>query len=158
MASVAWWSPVLNAESYWRELLRASMIGSIKQGRSVSTNGLKNQLDSQGVLDVLGSGVGKSFFENLFKSPLDDVPRGPRRGLLVQMSRHADLQRPYDQFLEKLQEIGWIMQTMQIPEEETWWFGARGRETELELRVKALQIVPATVSFFAESLTAGALG
>jgi alpha/beta superfamily hydrolase len=156
MAPVAWWSPVLKAESYWRELLRASLIGSIKQGRSVSTNELKNELASQGVLDVLGSGVSKSFFETLFKSPLDDAPEGPRRGLLVQMSRHVDLQRPYDLFLERLLEIGWVVQTMQIPEEEAWWFGARGREAELQLRVRGLQVVPATVNFFAESSAAGA--
>lgn len=151
-AAVVWWHPVLSADSYMRELFRAAMIGALKRG--VTTNGreMEAHLKAEGVLEVLGSPVSRRFYDSLFAHPLDDAPSGPRRGLVVQMSRHSELQGQYVEFVSKLRGDGWAVDTLLIPDEETWWFGARGRGAELELRAVALEIVSVTVEFFHSSM------
>ena len=146
--AVAWWQPVLDAHSYVRELFRAAMIGALKRGVATSGRELESRLKEDGVLDVLGSPVSRSFHESLFSSPLDDVPSGPRDGLVVQMSRHSQVERHYESLVGKLREDRWVVDTVLIPDEETWWFGARGRDAELALRTVALAVVPTTVEFF----------
>jgi len=145
-AGIAWWSPVLNAGSYMRELSRANRIGGLKQGITSQPAGADPLED--GILDVLGSPVSLEFRRSLFARPLDDVPGDPRHLLLVQMSRRRDLKSEYSDVLSSLRSRGWSAESLLIQDEETWWFGARGRGQEYELRSKALQVVPATVAFF----------
>lgn len=148
-AAVAWWQPVLSADSYLRELFRAAMIGALKRGVTTNVNELEAQLETEGVVEVLGAPVSRRFYESLLAHSLDNAPSGPRSGLFVQMSRRSELQRHYVTFVRKLTRDGWDVDTLLIPDEETWWFGARGRGAETELREVALEVVPATVDFFA---------
>lgn len=147
-SAVAWWHPVLDAHSYMRELFRARLIGGLKRGVTTNRDELEARFRTDGILDVLGVPVSRLFYDSLFAHPLDDAPSGPREGLLVQMSHHNDLLRGYASFISGLRDGGWSVKTMIIKEEETWWFGARARGAELELRSLAVEMIPATVDFF----------
>lgn len=151
-AAVVWWQPVVEAESYVRELFRARMIGSLKAGVKTKNSDLKALLQSEGVLDVLGYPVTLRFHDSLFSRPLDDAPQGPRNGLVVQMSRNSELHPRLEVFVSKLRDNGWKVDTLAIADEETWWFGARGRAGELEIRSVAMGMIPVSVGFFRSNI------
>jgi len=146
--AVAWWQPVLDSERYLNELSRARLIGDLKRGVRGDNLPLDEQLMSEGVVDVLGSPITREFAKSLVDRPLDDAPEGPRRGLLVQMSRHDELQKPYELFADELDRRNWTVSRLVIPDEETWWFGARGAGSEYRVRSVAMAVLPATIDFF----------
>ncbi len=146
--AVAWWQPVLDATAFMRELFRARMIGDLKQGSNINARQLNAQLDREGMVDILGSPISLAFRNSLFERPLDEAPPGPRNGLFVQMSRQPTLQKSFGDFVASLRERAWNVDTLVIPDEETWWFGARGGPVEHEIRRIAMRVVPETVDFF----------
>jgi hypothetical protein len=146
--AVAWWQPVFDAERYLGELSRARLIGDLKRGIRGDGTPLHEQLMSEGVVDVLGSPITRRFAKSLIDRPLDDAPEGPRRGLLAQMSRRDELEEDYESFANRLHQRNWTMSTLVIPDEETWWFGARGAGSEYRVRSVAMGVLPATVDFF----------
>ena len=151
--AVAWWQPSLNAEAVFRELFRARIIGELKLGVAVKRQALIQEMQTKGYLDVLGSPVGLRFHDSVHSGPLDDAPAGPRRGLLVQMSLKDELHADYAAFVTALSNLGWDVTTAQFDDEETWWFGAQGRLGEVDIRARAMEIVPTTVSFFTAAAT-----
>lgn len=150
-ASVAWWQPVLEPDLYLREIFRAGMIGALKSGVTTSRREMELRLEKEGILDIMGSPISRRFYESLFASPLDDVPPGPRDGLLVQMSARSELLGSFESFVSMLREAAWAVTTTLVPDEETWWFGARGRDAELAMRTVAWGVVSTTVEFFQSS-------
>lgn len=127
-APVAWWHPVLDPDLYLREIFRAGMIGALKSGVTTNRPEMESRLKKEGILDIMGSPIGRSFYESLFAAPLDNAPTGPRQGLLVQMSTHSELLGRFESFVSKLRGAAWAVTTSLVTDEETWWFGARGRQ------------------------------
>jgi len=113
-------SPVLDAESYFQEVLRGHLFGRVKEGTSSSrsTADVLAELRAQGSLDVLGYPLGWSLYETFVGRPLsEELAAVECQALLIKVGR-ARGSSPLG-----LETAEGPVKVMTIPGTDVWWFG-----------------------------------
>ena len=113
-------SPVLDAESYFREVLRGHLFGRVKEGssRSRSMAGVRAELRARGSLDVLGYPLGWRLYETFVGRPLS--------GELATLEGHAlfiKVGEARGSSPVGLKTAEGPVDVMTIAGADVWWFG-----------------------------------
>lgn len=153
-APVAFWQPVLDPQLYFREIFRSQLMRELKSGKGPGpgATSLDDQLTSAGIADVLGY----SIHETLYKSTLgrllsDELGPAPRAGLIVQISRQAELSSDLATLVAEWEGGGWRASTHVEVHEPAWWFVGEDWKAE-ELREETTALVEATAGWLADQL------
>jgi hypothetical protein len=122
------WEPILDGERYFRELVRLTLMRSLRKGVSEagSSHDALERLRRDGWLDVLGHTIGLPLYDTLTGRTLVDALEGTERDvLLIQLSQDAALREGYRRALAGMK--GRSGEIKVIPEQEPWWFGEHRR-------------------------------
>lgn len=111
-------SPVLDAESYFQEVLRGHLFGRVKEGSSSSrsTASVLAELRTQGSLDVLGYPLGWRLYETFVDRPLsEELATAEGHALLINVGGRG--RSPV------LTTADGPVEVMTIAGADVWWFG-----------------------------------
>lgn len=153
-APVAFWQPVLDPQLYFREIFRSQRMRELKSGKAPTpgATSLDEKLTSAGIADVLGY----SIHETLYKSTTDrllgeELGSAPRSGLIVQISRAAELSSDLAALVAGWNDAGWHTSTHVEVHEPAWWFVGEDWKAE-ELREETTALVETTARWLADQL------
>jgi hypothetical protein len=128
-APLALWQPVLDPESYFRELFRTASIRELRHDASVAgtsrgrSRPTMQTLESAGVADVLGYAIHRALYVSLRDHRLvDELGQHPRPVLLLQLDRDDALRKEYAELTAMLRTSGFDMRTRAIRADDHWWF------------------------------------
>jgi len=113
-------SPVLDAESYFREMLRALLFGRVKEGRSSSrsTADVLAELRAHGSVDVLGYPLGWSLYETFVGRPLSkELAAVEGHALLIKVGATGG------GVPVNLETALGPVEMRTVPGADVWWFG-----------------------------------
>ncbi|MDJ0953257.1 MAG: alpha/beta hydrolase [Acidimicrobiia bacterium] len=147
------WEPPPDMERYYKEILRARMIGLVKQGkRSPGGKELMAMFADDGFLDVVGNPVAYSVYESTIDKRLDRllIDGGTRPVLTIQMSIKQEIRPALTAIVATCAAAGIPIATETIPYDEAWWFGAPGHGPKVETKMTATEAVPLTSRFLRE--------
>lgn len=123
---VALWEPVANPDAYFREVFRARLMSEMKDrtgASSASGDALLEELAREGIVDVLGYPIHRSFYESLRSHHIaEEMSSRARPILLVQLSSHSSLRPDYAELDALWRSQGHDVTTAVVPSDETWWF------------------------------------
>ena len=111
-------SPVLDAESYFQEVLRGHLFGRVKEGSisSRSTADVLAELRSQGSLDVLGYPLAWTVYETFVDRPLsEELATVEGHALLIKVGARGSS--------PVLTTANSPVEVMTIAGADVWWFG-----------------------------------
>ncbi len=153
-APLVLWEPPPDMERYYKEVLRARMIGLVKQGkRSPGGKELMEMFSDHGFLDVVGNPVAYSVYESTIDKQLDrlliDAGTGPV--LIIQMSIRQEIRPALEAVVATGRDAGISISTETIPYDEAWWFGASGHGPKVETKMTATEAVPLTSAFLLQN-------
>jgi hypothetical protein len=120
------------------------------KGSGPDATSLDEKLTSAGIADVLGY----SIHETLYKSTTDrrlaeEIGPAPRAGLVVQISRAAQLSSDLAALVAGWKDAGWQASTHVEVHEPAWWFVGEDWKAE-ELREETTALVETTARWFAD--------
>lgn len=153
-APVVLWAPVSDGERYFREAFRARMIRELKEGRvdRPSTATMLDELERDGVVDVLGHAIQRAlFYSAKGKSLAALLTTGPRPVLLTQIGKSGQLQGDYTELVERWRRAGWPVDTSLVTEDEAWWFVGEEWKAE-EQRAGTAALVAQTKEWLVDHL------
>lgn len=129
-APLALWEPVLDGESYFRDVFRASFMADMRQGPGAhpSQDQVVNRLRREGWVDIVGSTIGRPLYESLVGRTLEEeMPDDSREVLLVQLGRGQRVRAPHRHAAERLERRDHRVDVRVVDEVEAWWFGEERR-------------------------------
>lgn len=130
-APLALWDPVVDADSYFREMFRASFMARMREAapgeRPPSGDQLLAELRRAGRVDVLGQTIGLALYRSLAGRRLEAVVgERPPSVLMVQLGR-TPRPGPARDLLERWRARGFEVDEDAGQESEQWWFGDHRR-------------------------------
>jgi len=123
------WEPVLDPEAYLRQLFRVASIRELRHDSKMTPQTRQRkrmsmeQLETDGVVDVLGYAVHRSLFRSLFQHRLPEtLGERPRDLLLLQLDQRDALRDEFATFVGTLRSSGFRVDAQAIVADEHWWF------------------------------------
>ena len=130
-APVAFWDPILKANDFFREALRARAIRGVKQQKEEERKVSFEELADDEWTDMLGYRVYGRFYKSSVSRSLAEEIGEARPVFFLQFSRTDSLSPKYAGFAESLRAAGCDVTTHSIVGQPAWWFiGERLRADE----------------------------
>jgi alpha/beta superfamily hydrolase len=130
---VALWEPIIDSQTYFRDMFRALQIHALKKGTSLSrVESPSERLRREGTVDVLGYRVTNSLLKSAqSRTLLDEMGDKPRPILIIQISNSRKLRSHYVKAVAHWRDRGFPIESHIVGKDEAWWFADRpGQPTQ----------------------------
>jgi alpha/beta superfamily hydrolase len=149
--AVAFWEPMSDARSYFREMNRTRMMHDVSDGQrqGSSFDDLAADLQANGYADLLGYTLGRRLFEStLDRTLLVELGERPADVLMVQFNLRKGIDRSRQTLADALRERGCDVQLEAVQGVEMWGLHAEGW-TPIENRTDVKHLMEITTTWFA---------
>ncbi len=122
---LVFWEPVLDADRYFRELIRARLVHELKDGRPSrgSPDAWKAEMARQGLVEILGYPLYRDLYESARGAGLQArLPNTVPAALIVQMGGGSTVRPASEQLRVWISERGGTVQIEVVPEDPVWLF------------------------------------
>lgn len=118
------WEPVVDAERFFREVVRLRIIAEMKDGTvQASGDELLGRIEMEERLDVLGNAIDRALFATSAGRTLStELGNDPRPMLLLQLSPSTRMSPAYATLLDQWRAAGFDVQSDVLVDEAAWWF------------------------------------
>lgn len=144
------WDPLLDADAYFREILRASVFSAFKSddpGTAPKTD-LIRHLESEEEIDLLGYRMTSRFRQEVCEArPLRDLAGDARRTLMVDIRRRGTPRNETGRLAEVWRSAGSEVTVDAVPLNEPWWYGARAGTSAQEAEAANDRLLAITTDF-----------
>lgn len=122
------WDPVIDATSYFRDVMRAAVFSAFKKddpGTAPKADLLKH-LESSGQVDLLGYPLTRRLYDEVREaSSLSAIDFGGRSALIVDIRRRGTPRNETNRLAESWRASGGTVTVTAVALHEPWWYGAR---------------------------------
>jgi pimeloyl-ACP methyl ester carboxylesterase len=115
--------PSLDAPAFFRSGFRARRAAEVAAGDEKDERDLEAELVAAGKIELLGQTIHSRLYESWSGVKVGDLlERSPRRVLLIQLDRPAELRPEYRRLVARLEAAGGDVSARPLVSPESWWF------------------------------------
>lgn len=150
------WDPVIDATSYFREILRAAVFSAFKKddpGTAPKADLLKH-LETAGSVDLLGYALHHRFYRQVTEStPLSSLDVAGKSIGMIDIRRRGSARNEASRLADGWRSRGASVTVDAVALNEPWWYGARAGSAADDGSAATEQLLKITTDFVVEAIS-----